>query len=77
VGAKFELIGMSALVVRWRLGEGAQLTLLANLGDTAVEGIPLFAGKDIYLSQSDLQEMLASGRIPAWSAAWFIEEAIK
>jgi len=74
-GAEFELLGGSGLIVRWRLGDGSRLTLLANLGDDRVEGSLHFSGTAVYLSQPDLPEILATGRMPAWSAAWFIEEA--
>lgn len=74
-GAEFELLDGSGLIVRWRLGDGSQLTLLANLGDDQVEGPLHFSGTAVYLSQPDLLEILATGRMPAWSAAWFIEEA--
>ena len=74
-GAKFELVGTTGLAVRWRLGDGARLTLLANLGDAPVEGALHFAGTALYLSQPDLPETLAVGRMPPWCAAWFIEEA--
>jgi 1,4-alpha-glucan branching enzyme/maltooligosyltrehalose trehalohydrolase len=72
--AEFELIGASGLVVRWRLGDGSQLTLLANLGDSPVEGTLPFTDRAIYLSQSDLPEIYATGWMPLWSAAWFIKE---
>jgi len=75
-GAEFELVGVSGLIVRWRLGDGTGLTLLANLGGASVEGVLHFAGTPLYLSQPDLPAILAAGCIPAWSAAWFIEEAI-
>ena len=74
-GAEFELAGASGLVVRWRLGDGARLTLLANLGDGPVEGTLRFAGTAFYLSQPGLPEILTAGRMPPWCAAWFIEEA--
>jgi 1,4-alpha-glucan branching enzyme/maltooligosyltrehalose trehalohydrolase len=75
-GAEFELIGVTGLVVRWRLDDGAQLTLLSNLGDDSVEGALRFTGNPFYLSQPDLPEILAAGRrMPPWCAAWFIEEA--
>ena len=75
-GAGFELVGASGLIVRWRLGDGAQLTLLANLGDAPVEGVLHFAGTALYLSQPGLPDIFSNGRMPAWCAAWFIEEAI-
>ncbi|WP_223247394.1 malto-oligosyltrehalose trehalohydrolase [Sulfuriferula sp. AH1] len=74
-GARFELIGARGLAVRWHLGDGAQLTLLANLGDEAVAGKSGFAGKAFYLSQPDLPELFSAGCMPAWCVAWFIEEA--
>jgi hypothetical protein len=62
------------LVVFWRLGDAARLTLLANLGDSAVEGALHFAGTALYLSQPDLPDIFATGHMPPWSVAWFIEE---
>jgi maltooligosyltrehalose trehalohydrolase len=42
-----EAIGDRAVIAQWRLGDGAMLTLLLNLGDDAVSaregGVPLFA----------------------------------
>jgi 1,4-alpha-glucan branching enzyme/maltooligosyltrehalose trehalohydrolase len=74
-GAEFELVGASGMVVRWRLGDGARLTLLANLGDTTVEGALSFAGTGFFLSQSNLPDSYATGWMPPWSAAWFIQES--
>ncbi len=74
-GAQFELAGVSGLVVRWCLSEGSHLMLLANLGDAQVEGYPHFDGTPHYLSQVDLSEFLAAGRMPPWSVAWLIEDA--
>jgi 1,4-alpha-glucan branching enzyme/maltooligosyltrehalose trehalohydrolase len=73
-GASFKLIGATGLVVFWRLGDGARLTLLANLGDCAVEGALHFTGTAIYLSQPDLHDIFATGQMSPWSVAWFIEE---
>jgi len=75
-GAGFELAGASGLIVRWHLGDGARLTLLANLGDGPVEGALHFAGTALYLSQPGLPDIFSTGRMPPWCAAWFIEEAI-
>ncbi|MHB1515683.1 MAG: malto-oligosyltrehalose trehalohydrolase [Acidiferrobacteraceae bacterium] len=73
-GAGFTLIGVSGLSVRWHLGDGAWLMLLANLGDGVVEGPLRCSGRPFYLSQPDLPETLAAGRMPPWCAAWFIED---
>jgi 1,4-alpha-glucan branching enzyme/maltooligosyltrehalose trehalohydrolase len=74
-GAEAELVGASGLVVRWLLGDGARLTLLANLGDAPVEGALDFAGTGFFLSQSNLPDSYATGCMPPWSAAWFIKES--
>jgi len=74
-GAVFKLVGASGLVVLWRLGDGARLTLLANLGDDPVEDTLPLAGTAFYLSYPDLPEIFAAGHMPPWCAAWFIEEA--
>jgi 1,4-alpha-glucan branching enzyme/maltooligosyltrehalose trehalohydrolase len=73
-GAAFKLVGASGMIVFWRLGDGALLTLLANLGDSAVEGTLHFTGTALYLSQPDLPTIFATGQMPPWSVAWFIEE---
>ncbi|QFY45114.1 malto-oligosyltrehalose trehalohydrolase [Candidatus Methylospira mobilis] len=84
-GGEFELAGASGLIVRWGLRDGARMTLLANLGESPVEGFEHFSGialpslfgreiQTIYLSQSDLPDFFSAGRMPPWCAAWFIEE---
>lgn len=73
-GGVFELIGVSGLSVRWCLADGAQLTLLANLGDTSVEGIPPITGTSVYQSQTDLVKIFSTGTLPPWCAAWFLKE---
>lgn len=73
-GGVFELIGASGLSVRWCLGDGLQLTLLANLGDESVNGIPPIIGALIYQSQTDLAKIFSTGTLPPWCVAWFIEE---
>lgn len=73
-GAKFEMIGSTGLTVHWRLGDGSQLRLLANLGGNPVEGVDTYAGKAFYLSRSELKESLDAGNLPSWSVAWFINE---
>jgi 1,4-alpha-glucan branching enzyme/maltooligosyltrehalose trehalohydrolase len=74
IGGEFELIGTSALIVRWRLSDGGRLMLLANLGEVPVEADLHFAGTSFYVSQAGLPEAFAAGRMPPWCAAWFIEE---
>ncbi len=72
---KFELLGAAGLLVRWRLSDGARLTLVANLGNEPVVANLHIAGHAFYVSQADLPEALAAGTMPAWCVAWFLDEA--
>jgi malto-oligosyltrehalose trehalohydrolase len=76
--ADFQLLGGTGLLVRWQLGDGSQLCLLANLGanstPVAGEACPPFAtGKLIYVQPPDWQVDLAL-EVPPWAVAWFLQE---
>ena len=73
-GAVFELIGVSALSVRWSLENNKQLLLVANLGDVSIKNSLTLRGTPVYLSQTDLATIFSAGTLPPWCAAWFIEE---
>jgi 1,4-alpha-glucan branching enzyme/maltooligosyltrehalose trehalohydrolase len=73
-GAVFELIGVSALSVRWSLENNKQLLLVANLGNVPIKNSLTMRGIPIYLSQTDLVTLFSTGTLPPWCAAWFIEE---
>ena len=72
---KFVLLGAAGLSVSWCLSDGAQLTLLANLGNAPVTSNLQPSGQIIYVNQTDLPETLATGILPAWSVVWFLDEA--
>ena len=57
-----------ALRVRWRLGDGSRLSLLANLGEQAVAATPE-AGTPIFTTHP----IDAAGRLPPWSVAWHLQ----
>jgi maltooligosyltrehalose trehalohydrolase len=73
--AAFESIGAAALRVDWRLGDGSRLTLLANLqpAPAAVHVIP--QGRCLYRLPEDFPPDMPHGQLPAWSVAWYLEEA--
>lgn len=71
--ADFELLGSSGLAVRWTLSSDSKLSLLANLGERVVSGINPPQGELLYSSVESLPGMLDKGRLPAWSAAWFLQ----
>jgi maltooligosyltrehalose trehalohydrolase len=61
--------------VSWRLGDGARLTLTANLGDTDYvvpkPGVPL--GSPLYSEPDGVDNALAEGRLPPWSVIWHLQ----
>jgi malto-oligosyltrehalose trehalohydrolase len=61
-----------ALSVAWTLGDGARLTLCANLGDDPGAVAPPNAGRSLYESASGTAESALRGEMPGWSAAWYL-----
>jgi hypothetical protein len=61
-----------ALSVAWTLGDGARLTLCANLGDGPGAVAPPNAGRSLYESASGTAESALRGEMPGWSAAWYL-----
>lgn len=68
----FEVVAAGALAVHWRLDDGARLALYLNLSpsETAIRGQP--AGKTLYCEPQGCAAALHGGRLPPWSAAWFL-----
>lgn len=72
--AHFRPIGERALAVDWRLGDGSDLYLLANLGPTPIPitdnkppGRLLFTTPDNLNAQAEM--------LPGWSVVWTLQEA--
>jgi maltooligosyltrehalose trehalohydrolase len=64
----YRLVGERGLSVRWTLGDGSLLTLLANLGPEPLGGLERPPGEPLYASE-DVSEL------PAWSVAWYMRES--
>ncbi|MGH8501444.1 MAG: malto-oligosyltrehalose trehalohydrolase [Gammaproteobacteria bacterium] len=64
----------SALRVDWRLGEGARLSIVANLGEVVIQGIDQPDGDTLFLSEGVPLSELAAGLMPPWSVACFLEK---
>jgi 1,4-alpha-glucan branching enzyme len=74
--ASAQLLGETGLMVRWTLGDGSLLTLLANLGDDPLSGpipLPQPTGDVLHLEPANAGEAIAAGRRPAWAAAWYLD----
>ena len=81
-GASFELLTGSGsnhcFRVVWRLGDGARLTLTANLGDTEHSIAPPrqeVPGSLLYSEPESAARASAEGRLPPWSVAWHLKTA--
>lgn len=64
------------LCVTWRLGDGSQLVLTANLGDGTVSAPPLNAKRRmIFSTESETATSAGRDSLPPWSVAWFLIES--
>ena len=75
VQSRFEVIATNAIQVQWRLGDGAVLTLTANLDDAEQrwQALPLpLAGEALYLEPIGLGDALADRQLPPWAVAWHL-----
>ncbi len=72
----FRQIREQGLWVRWHLGDGSGLTLVANPGDSSlpVTATDLPAGKPLYISPPGLTIDAATDRLPPWCVAWFLQD---
>ena len=61
-------LGTQGLEVRWRLIDGAELALLANLSDTPLDAAP-GGGRRLYATHN------AGGALPPWYVAWHLGPA--
>ena len=70
--AVYRLVGGRGLRVQWTLGDGAALTLLANLGDEALGGFEGAVGELLYATPGATE---GERELSAWSVAWYLKES--
>lgn len=61
-----------ALSVAWTLGDGARLTLCANLGDARASVQPPGGGQTLHEQPGGAAEAALRGELAGWSVAWFL-----
>lgn len=66
---RFELIAERAVRVTWIMGDGAELSLVANLSPEPIEGIEIW-GKD----QLWLEGSAEGDRLGGWSAVFTLRD---
>lgn len=69
-GGEYEVIGQSAVVVRWTLDDSvAQLVLAANLSDQRVQGFPPPTGRLLWLEG----QAIGARVLGPWTVRWSVE----
>jgi len=68
--AGYRILSELALMAWWSLGDGARLSLYANLGTSTVAGIPALEGRLLFATTAGIKESLAP-----MSALWYLSEA--
>ena len=71
--ARFTMLSERALCASRKLGDGAELTLLANLSDDSVQHSTPIRGDLLCSTHNDTPDKL-SRSLPPWSAAWFMAQ---
>jgi len=64
-----------ALTAAWAMGDGARLTLVANLGPGERSGFEVPPGDLLFETEEGLFDALETGKLPSWSALWFLTDS--
>ncbi len=70
-GDGWEVLGETALLVRWRFGDGYRLAVVANLGPQPAQVSYELAGRPVFQLHG-VRARLDGGELPPWSAGWFL-----
>jgi len=75
-GGEFHLLGETGLRLRWCLGDGSVLSLLANLGSepTLLHAGDLPSGDILFVHPTGLESELETRLLPPWSVVWWLRE---
>jgi 1,4-alpha-glucan branching enzyme len=70
--AKFALAGTTGLIVTWNFHNDTTLTLLTNMGSSAIPIPPRPNGDLIFTNDEGVTSAWNQETLPPWSVAWFI-----
>ena len=70
-GEGYDVLDRTALQVRWRLGDGARLVLVANLGGEPADASYAAGGARIF-TLGDVPERARAATLAPWSVGWFL-----
>jgi malto-oligosyltrehalose trehalohydrolase len=72
--SSFETFGDRGLLARWRLADGARLTLVANMGpDSVPAATDLPPGRRLFAIDEQDPIGLSKGAMSPWSVSWFLD----
>ena len=74
-GGSFEIEDGGVLRVRWTLGEGSRLHLVANFAATASHPVRMPPGQIVYASSPLASGIARQAALPAWTVAFTLEKA--
>ena len=63
-----------AIDLRWRLGDGTQLTMIANLGDTPIN-IDCPGGGSVVFAMAGAIQSLDQEKLKPWSVLFYTDES--
>jgi maltooligosyltrehalose trehalohydrolase len=67
------MLDTRSMHIEWRLGDGARLHLIANLGMVPVLNVVQPQAPLLFTSEGDVGPSLNAGTLPPWSVAWYLE----
>jgi maltooligosyltrehalose trehalohydrolase len=65
---RYQVLGRSAVMVRWNMGDGSRLNLAANLSAEPLAGIAESEGREIFAVG-----LTGDGSLGSWSIAWTLQ----
>jgi maltooligosyltrehalose trehalohydrolase len=72
-GGLATVLGSTALLGRWQLGDGSELVIAVNLGADPV-AISAAHGRSLYQSNPEIQTRMRQNELPGFAAAVFVAE---
>ncbi|MGZ4999006.1 MAG: malto-oligosyltrehalose trehalohydrolase [Methylomonas sp.] len=71
---RFRLVGDHAFTACWRLGDGSNLHLAANLGFSPSQAIKFANGQLLFATLEPSNAMAQTVNLPGWSVIWKLQE---
>jgi maltooligosyltrehalose trehalohydrolase len=73
MAGRFEILGDGAVSVRWKMGDGTQLQLIANLADRPLKLVTAPAGRKLW-SQGATEASMEPPSMQPWGVLWTLNE---